>query len=233
MSLCGTSRTLQYAHRESNFVVRRVAIERPLSLLIARKLSFRYRPKKRSSRKTRFPIAGAIRPQWDRPASLDNLVGAGDERGRNGEAEGHLEINGQVETHGLVDWKIAGLGALEDLVGIGRSFGMPTSSHLRLSAGSALKKAAIEACATCAANFPGGGSASALLTIRACFTASRAQDSLGYEVTNGDSPVGIDPRQTASAPNDRKGSTAVGGVKSKFRAFLQPDRRTSLVLHGG
>jgi hypothetical protein len=52
--------------------------------------------------------------------SLDHLVGAQQERLRNGEPErlGGLEIDGQIELRGLLHRQVSRLGALQDLVHI-------------------------------------------------------------------------------------------------------------------
>src|SRR5258708_9805765 len=52
------------------------------------------------------------------PPSLDHLVGAGEERGRHGEAEGlrGLEIDHELEARRLFDWQIARIGALQNFV---------------------------------------------------------------------------------------------------------------------
>src|SRR5262245_19897122 len=52
--------------------------------------------------------------------SLDDLVGTQQQRLRDREAEclGRLEIDDQLELRGLLDWKICGLGAFEDLVDV-------------------------------------------------------------------------------------------------------------------
>ena len=56
-------------------------------------------------------------------ASFDDFVGRGDQRRRNGEAEGFggLEVDDQFETRRL----FAGLGAFQDLVRWKQSFVMP------------------------------------------------------------------------------------------------------------
>jgi hypothetical protein len=53
-------------------------------------------------------------------ASFDDFVGRGDQRRRNGEAEGFggLEVDGQLETRRLLDRQIAGLRTLQDLVDV-------------------------------------------------------------------------------------------------------------------
>jgi hypothetical protein len=52
--------------------------------------------------------------------SLDDFVGGGQQRRRNGEAEGFggLQIDDQLETRGLLDRQIAGLCAFQDVVDI-------------------------------------------------------------------------------------------------------------------
>src|SRR5262245_9112595 len=54
--------------------------------------------------------------------SFDHLVGAGEQRGRHGEAEQSrgFEINYQLEPRRLLNGKIGRLGALEDFVDISR-----------------------------------------------------------------------------------------------------------------
>src|SRR3984893_12375366 len=54
------------------------------------------------------------------PALLDHLVGAGEDRWRDGQAErlGGLEIDHQLECGRLLDRQIGGLGALEDSSGV-------------------------------------------------------------------------------------------------------------------
>ena len=60
-------------------------------------------------------------------ASFDDFVGGGDQRRRNGEAEGFggLQIDDQLETRLLLDRQLAGLGAFQDLVRWKPSFVMP------------------------------------------------------------------------------------------------------------
>ena len=60
-------------------------------------------------------------------ASFDDFVGRGDQRRRNGEAEGFggLEVDDQLETRRLLDRQFAGLGAFQDLVRWKPSFVMP------------------------------------------------------------------------------------------------------------
>jgi len=56
----------------------------------------------------------------DAGRSLDHLVGAKQQRGRNRQAEClcGLEIDHQLECRGLLDWNVGGPGALEDLVDV-------------------------------------------------------------------------------------------------------------------
>jgi hypothetical protein len=51
------------------------------------------------------------------PVLLDDLVGAGEDRLRHGEAErlGRVEVDHLLECRRLLDWEIVRLGALEDL----------------------------------------------------------------------------------------------------------------------
>ena len=51
---------------------------------------------------------------------LDDLVGAGEDRGRHGEAKrlGGLEVDHQLECGRLLDRQISGLGAVQDLSGV-------------------------------------------------------------------------------------------------------------------
>src|SRR5205809_3475308 len=53
--------------------------------------------------------------------SFDHLVGAGEQRWRNFEAErpGRLQVDDELEFGGLQDREVCGLGALEDLTGVG------------------------------------------------------------------------------------------------------------------
>ena len=62
-------------------------------------------------------------------ASLDDFVGRGHQRGRNGEAEGFggLEVDDQFETRR----QLAGLGAFQDLVRWKPSFVMPGTSSAK------------------------------------------------------------------------------------------------------
>src|SRR5206468_3316862 len=59
-------------------------------------------------------------PKWPFAALLDHLIGAGEDRGRHGEAERlrGLEVDDQLECGRLLDRQIGRLGALEDLSGI-------------------------------------------------------------------------------------------------------------------
>ena len=62
----------------------------------------------------------ALTPQHP---SLNHLVGAGEDRGRDGQAErvGGLEVDDQLELGGLLDRQVGGLRAFEDLVNIARA----------------------------------------------------------------------------------------------------------------
>ena len=53
-------------------------------------------------------------------ASIDDLVGAGEEQSRHGEAErfGGIEIDDQLESGRLLNRQVGRLGAVEDLSGI-------------------------------------------------------------------------------------------------------------------
>ncbi len=55
--------------------------------------------------------------------SFDDLVGAGEDRRRDRQAErrGSLEIDDQLEGGRLLDWQISGLGALENPAGVDAS----------------------------------------------------------------------------------------------------------------
>ena len=66
-------------------------------------------------------------------ASFDDFVGRGDQRRRNGEAEGFggLQIDDQLETRRLLDRQFAGLGAFQDLVRWKPSFVMPGTSSAK------------------------------------------------------------------------------------------------------
>src|SRR5262249_1814860 len=54
------------------------------------------------------------------PASFDHLVGASEQRRRNGKAERHggLENDHKLEFSGLHHWQVSGLGTLEDAAGV-------------------------------------------------------------------------------------------------------------------
>src|SRR6516225_8092212 len=75
-----------------------------------------------------LPVRAIRIQRWDRPKStrsghpvlLDQLVGAGEDRGRDRDAERLrcLEVNDQLETGRLLDRQIGGLLALEDPAGI-------------------------------------------------------------------------------------------------------------------
>src|SRR5262249_21949041 len=62
------------------------------------------------------------RVAWVEHGLLDYLVGAAEDRRRNREAERArgLEVDHQLELRWLLDGKITGLGALENLVHVGR-----------------------------------------------------------------------------------------------------------------
>src|ERR1700738_3016328 len=59
--------------------------------------------------------------------SFDDLVGAGEDGWRDGEAErrGGFEINDQLEFRWLLDWQIGGLCAFEDLIDINGDAALP------------------------------------------------------------------------------------------------------------
>ena len=61
-----------------------------------------------------------LRRGGDRRFLFDHLVGAGEQRGRHGEAErfGRFHIDHQLEFGRLLNGQIGGLGALEDLVDV-------------------------------------------------------------------------------------------------------------------
>jgi hypothetical protein len=67
----------------------------------------------------RVPTIGGLKSTQSgrSPALLDNLVGAGEERLRHGEAErvGCVQIDDQLEGRRLLDRHLGGLGAFEDL----------------------------------------------------------------------------------------------------------------------
>src|SRR3954469_21514470 len=56
----------------------------------------------------------------NRDVSLDHLVGSREQCGRDGKTEYSccLHINRQLKLRGLDDWKVCGLGALEDITRI-------------------------------------------------------------------------------------------------------------------
>src|SRR6266436_10168371 len=58
-----------------------------------------------------------------RGVSFDDLIGAGEDRWRDGQAEslGGVEIDDQLEGRRLLDWQIGGLGALENPAGVDAS----------------------------------------------------------------------------------------------------------------
>src|SRR5438876_7007945 len=79
----------------------------------------------------RYPLLG---PDFHRPDrtslrlahSLDHLVGTGEQRGRNFEAErpGRLQVDDELEFRRLQYRQVGGLGALEDLTGVGADLTM-------------------------------------------------------------------------------------------------------------
>src|SRR5262249_49401213 len=88
---------------------------RPSSLPVSGRAHGRFRT---SVSAAKNPVPGAQFLAND--ASLDHLVGAGDERRRNFEAErlGSLDIDHEFVFGRLLDWQLGGLLALEDAIDI-------------------------------------------------------------------------------------------------------------------
>ena len=90
------------------------------AISVVRPLTLQDSPRKRTFRIDRFVPLAAVSNRSKADNLFDHLVGAADQRQRNGKAEGlgSLQVDDQLDFGGLLDRQIGRLLALENLGGV-------------------------------------------------------------------------------------------------------------------